>query len=81
MNVIEDHRALPGSLELTVHAGQQVEVLESSNDWYLVRHVQKDESNIANQEGLIPSSCTKPPLKQSLPKTSTENEGMKIICL
>ncbi|XP_055949371.1 triple functional domain protein-like isoform X1 [Argiope bruennichi] len=74
MNVIEDHRALPGSLELTVHAGQQVEVLESSNDWYLVRHVQKDESNIANQEGLIPSSCTKPPLKQSLPKTNIENE-------
>ncbi|GIY93513.1 triple functional domain protein [Caerostris extrusa] len=74
INIIEDHKALPGSLELTVHAGQQVELLESSNDWYLVRHVPKDESNIASQEGLIPPSCIKVPLKQSLSKTSIENE-------
>ncbi|GFV45273.1 triple functional domain protein [Trichonephila clavipes] len=78
INVVEDHKAVPGSLELTVHAGQQVEVLESSNDWYLVRHVSKDESNTTSQEGLIPPSCIKGPLKQSLSKTSIENEESNV---
>lgn len=74
VNIVEDHKAIPGSLELTVHAGQQVEVLESCNDWYLVRHVSKDEANATNQEGLIPPSCIKPYSKPSVHKAN-ENEG------
>ncbi|KAG8197116.1 hypothetical protein JTE90_004375 [Oedothorax gibbosus] len=78
INIIEDHKAIPGSLELTVHAGQQVELIESCNDWYLVRHVPKDESNMTSQEGLIPPSCIKPPLKQPISKSNTENEESRV---
>ncbi|XP_042899532.1 kalirin isoform X2 [Parasteatoda tepidariorum] len=76
-NIVEDHKAIPGSLELTVHAGQQVEVLESCNDWYLVRHVSKDEANATNQEGLIPPSCIKTHSKIPVHKTN-ENEDANI---
>ncbi|KFM67263.1 Triple functional domain protein, partial [Stegodyphus mimosarum] len=79
VHVIEDHKAVPGSLELTVHAGQQVELLETCNEWFLVRHVPKDDSNAVNQEGLIPPSCIKAPLKHSSSKTSFDNEEPNIV--
>lgn len=68
---------MPGSLELTVHAGQQVELLETCNDWYLVRLVGKDDSS--TQEGLVPPSCIKSSMKHSSSKISIENEGIDII--
>lgn len=73
---MEDHKAIPGSLELTVHAGQQVELLETCNDWYLVRHVSKEDSSSTTQEGLVPPSCIKTSMKHSSSKASIENEGM-----
>lgn len=76
VQVIEDHKAVPGSLELAVHAGQQVELLETGNDWYLVRHIAKDDSNSSVQEGLVPPSCIKTSMKHSLSKASIENEGI-----
>lgn len=68
---------MPGSLELTVHAGQQVELLETCNDWYLVRLAGKDDSS--TQEGLVPPSCIKSSMKHSSSKISIENEGIDII--
>lgn len=74
VQVIEDHIAPPGSMELTIHAGQQVELLESSNDWCVVRHPPKEDGSTSTQEGLVPSSCIKINMKHSLSKTSIENE-------
>lgn len=68
---------MPGSLELTVHTGQQVELLETCNDWYLVRLVGKDDSS--TQEGLVPPSCIKSLMKNSSSKISIENEGIVIM--
>lgn len=52
-----------------------MELLETCNDWYLVRHVAKDDSSSSNQEGLVPPSCIKTSMKHSLSKASIENEG------
>ena len=61
-----------------MHAGQQVELLETCNDWYLVRQIGKDDSS--NQEGLIPPSCIKSSMKHSSSKISIENEGIIRFC-
>lgn len=62
--VISDYIASPGSNELSVNKGQQVEIIEapSSNepDFCLVRlNPQNDDSAV--QEGLVPVSILKPP--------------------
>lgn len=61
--VIADHLAAPGSQELTVHKGQQVEVLEvnaSPPDWCLVR-MSTSGSVDSPPEGLVPLSVLKQP--------------------
>ncbi|GLH09850.1 Uncharacterized protein GBIM_14884 [Gryllus bimaculatus] len=61
--VIADHVAAAGSQELSVHKGQQVEVVEvaaSAPDWCLVR-VPTSGSVDSPPEGLVPLAVLKQP--------------------
>lgn len=75
--VIADHVASPGSQELTVHKGQQVEVLEvnvSPPDWCLVR-MPTSGSVDSPPEGLVPLSVLKqPPGVKTSPSKKNSNE-------
>ena len=62
--VIADHVAAAGSQELSVHKGQQVEVLElntSAPDWCLVRMSTSGSSVDSPPEGLVPLAVLKQP--------------------
>jgi triple functional domain protein len=62
--VIADHVAAAGSQELSVHKGQQVEVLElntSAPDWCLVRMPTSGSSVDSPPEGLVPLAVLKQP--------------------
>jgi hypothetical protein len=62
--VIADHVAAAGSQELSVHKGQQVEVLElntPSPDWCLVRMPTSGSSVDSPPEGLVPLAVLKQP--------------------
>ncbi|XP_021922834.1 triple functional domain protein-like isoform X3 [Zootermopsis nevadensis] len=62
--VIADHVAAVGSQELSVHKGQQVEVLElntSTPDWCLVRMPTSGTSVDSPPEGLVPLAVLKQP--------------------
>ena len=62
--VIADHVAAAGSQELSVHKGQQVEVLElntSAADWCLVRMSTSGSSVDSPPEGLVPLAVLKQP--------------------
>lgn len=66
--VIGEHVATPGSQELTVHKGQQVEVLEvttSTPDMCLVRMRTSGSSVDTPPEGLVPLAVLKQPPKTS----------------
>ncbi|KAL0280126.1 UNVERIFIED_CONTAM: hypothetical protein PYX00_001517 [Menopon gallinae] len=75
--VIGDHVAAPGSQELTVHKGQQVEVLEmnaSPPDWCLVR-MSTSGSVDSPPEGLVPVSVLKqPPGVKTSPSRKNSND-------
>ncbi|KAJ9574578.1 hypothetical protein L9F63_008251, partial [Diploptera punctata] len=62
--VIADHIAAAGSQELSVHKGQQVEVLElntATPDWCLVRMPTSGSSVDSPPEGLVPLAVLKQP--------------------
>jgi hypothetical protein len=62
--VIADHVAAAGSQELSVHKGQQVEVLElntATPDWCLVRMPTSGSSVDSPPEGLVPLAVLKQP--------------------
>ncbi|XP_015125607.1 triple functional domain protein isoform X1 [Diachasma alloeum] len=70
--VVADHSAAPGTRELTVTKGQQVEVLENGSssgtnttttpgDWTLVRLPQGPGQSDPPAEGLVPTSALKQP--------------------
>jgi hypothetical protein len=66
--VVADHAAAPGSRELSVTKGQQVEVLEnggvgvgSSGEWTLVRLPSTPGQSEPSPEGLVPTSALKQP--------------------
>ncbi|XP_046409767.1 kalirin isoform X2 [Neodiprion fabricii] len=61
--VVADHSAAPGSRELTVSKGQQVEVLENgTGEWTLVRlSVAPGQSDNPPLEGLVPTAVLKQP--------------------
>ncbi|KAK6629327.1 hypothetical protein RUM43_003144 [Polyplax serrata] len=75
--VIGDHLAAPGSQELTVHKGQQVEVLDvktPSPDWCLVR-MPTSGSVDSPPEGLVPLSVLKqPPGVRTSPSRKNSND-------
>lgn len=75
--VIGDHVAAPGSQELTVHKGQQVEVLDvntASPDWCLVR-MPTSGSVDSPPEGLVPLSVLKqPPGVRTSPSRKNPND-------
>ncbi|XP_067120464.1 LOW QUALITY PROTEIN: triple functional domain protein-like [Centruroides vittatus] len=85
VTVIEDYAASPASQELSVRAGQQVELVESITpnvDWCFVRIVSTDSNHNNPSEGLVPISCLKLPsnMKNSSSKTSVENEDSVLSC-
>lgn len=60
--VVADHSAAPGSRELTVSKGQQVEVLENgTGEWTLVRLSVAPGQPDPPAEGLVPTSVLKQP--------------------
>lgn len=60
--VVADHSATPGSRELTVTKGQQVEVLENgTGEWTLVRLSVAPGQPDPPLEGLVPTSVLKQP--------------------
>ena len=67
--VVADHSAAPGSRELTVTKGQQVEVLENGSgstssigpEWTLVRLASAPGQVEPPPEGLVPTSALKQP--------------------
>ncbi|XP_011495502.1 PREDICTED: kalirin isoform X2 [Ceratosolen solmsi marchali] len=66
--VVADHLAAPGSRELSVSKGQQVEVLEnggvgvgSNGEWTLVRLPSAPGQSEPPPEGLVPTSALKQP--------------------
>ncbi|CAB0035585.1 unnamed protein product [Trichogramma brassicae] len=64
--VVADHSAAPGSRELSVSKGQQVEVLENGGsgsgvEWTLVRLAQTPGQSEPPAEGLVPTSALKQP--------------------
>ncbi|KAH0534829.1 hypothetical protein KQX54_009141 [Cotesia glomerata] len=69
--VVADHAATPGSRELSVTKGQQVEVLENgsvhsgsssnTNEWTLVRLPLIAGQTEPPAEGLVPTSALKQP--------------------
>lgn len=62
--MIADHVAAAGSQELSVHKGQQVEVLElntATPDWCLVRMPTSGSSVDSPPEGLVPLAVLKQP--------------------
>lgn len=62
--MIADHMAAAGSQELSVHKGQQVEVLElntATPDWCLVRMPTSGSSVDSPPEGLVPLAVLKQP--------------------
>lgn len=69
--VIADHTASPGSRELSVTKGQQVEVLDctSGSEWTLVRLPSASGQSGEAQEGLVPTAVLKHPPQVSC-KTS-----------
>lgn len=75
--MIGDHVAAPGTQELTVHKGQQVEVLEmnaSPPDWCLVR-MSTSGSVDSPPEGLVPISVLKQPPGVTGVKTSPSRKN------
>ncbi|XP_033224250.1 kalirin isoform X3 [Belonocnema kinseyi] len=77
MWVVADHSAAPGTRELTVSKGQQVEVLENGSgstssigaEWTLVRLASAPGQVESPPEGLVPTSALKQPPTSSC-KTS-----------
>lgn len=72
-----DHSAAPGTSQLTVSKGQQVEIIEYTSsgetDFCLVRlNPQTDDG--ATQEGLVPISVLNPP-PGSGPKSKKEKDA------
>ena len=65
--VVADHSAAPGSRELSVSKGQQVEVLENgggpggNGEWTLVRLPSTPGQSEPPPEGLVPTSALKQP--------------------
>lgn len=67
--VVADHSATPGTRELTVTKGQQVEVLENGSgstgsigaEWTLVRLASTPGQVEPPAEGLVPTSALKQP--------------------
>ena len=67
--VVMDHSAAPGSRELSVTKGQQVEVLENggtggaggNGEWTLVRLPSTPGQSEPPAEGLVPTSALKQP--------------------
>ncbi|XP_043287262.1 kalirin isoform X2 [Venturia canescens] len=78
--VVADHSAAPGTRELTVTKGQQVEVLENGsshaggNDWTLVRLPLAPGQSDPPAEGLVPTSVLKQPPTTSC-KTSPSRKA------
>ncbi|KAJ8878381.1 hypothetical protein PR048_018958 [Dryococelus australis] len=83
MWVIADHVAAAGSQELSVHKGQQVEVLEvraSSPDWCLVR-VPTSGSVDSPPEGLVPLAVLKQPPPGLKTSPSRRHEHDATVCI
>ncbi|GFG34599.1 hypothetical protein Cfor_01930, partial [Coptotermes formosanus] len=84
--VIADHVAAAGSQELSVHKGQQVEVLElntSTPDWCLVRMSTSGSSVDSPPEGLVPLAVLKQPppgLKTSPSRRATADHDSGEYC-
>lgn len=81
--VVADHTAAPGTSQLSVTKGQQVEIIEYTSagetDFCLVRlNPQTDDG--ATQEGLVPISVLNPPpgsgSKGKKDKDATVDQGM-----
>lgn len=77
--VVADHMAAPGSRELSVTKGQQVEVLEngsvpSAGEWTLVRLPLTPGQAEPAAEGLVPTSALKQPPTASC-KTSPSRKA------
>ena len=86
--VVSDYSATPGTNELTVTKGQQVEVVEATcandQDFCLVRlNPQTDDG--AAREGIVPISILKPPPGSQKPNsrketTETIQEQGNLVC-
>ena len=78
--VVADHAAAPGSRELSVTKGQQVEVLENGSghtgggEWTLVRLPSAPGQSEPPPEGLVPTSALKQPPTTSC-KTSPSRKA------
>lgn len=71
--VIADHAAVAAG-ELTVHKGQQVEVVEVREDWCLVRMPTSGSAVDSPPEGLVPTNVLKQPPKATPAVTASSHE-------